>query len=292
MRTFVSSTTLILGGAFAPDRPDSALYVACADTSPGGAEPFAEVGQRTALREDAFFDDKHLCIPAYGDICLAPIRLHFLGKCQDVIPYCGVCDCHSVSVAEWGESATLLFGMCIPTDEPKTAKSKKSSLQTVFIAFCFRCARRQNAMKTIIYWYANRKSTDIGLTDAELLGEEFEREKTVVILRLQGAGWTEIGRRHKLSRHIPQLIAKRGLRLIAREKLLRELDRDPEMPVNLALTRVQDVFCAKTAGLLERTGKDRVGDLYGKTDAELLKYRDLGKKALREIRALLERFGR
>lgn len=147
-------------------------------------------------------------------------------------------------------------------------------------------------MKTITYWYANYQSTDIGLADIELLGEGFEQEKTVVTLRLQDVGWTEIGRRHNLSRHISQLIAKRGLRLIAREKLLRELDRDPEMPVKLALVRARDVFCAKTAGLLERKGKDRVGDLYGKTDAELLKYRDLGKKALREIRALLERFGR
>lgn len=50
------------------------------------------------------------------------------------------------------EDRKILFclGMRIPTDELKTAKQKNCSLQTVFMAFCFRTVRRQGAMNTKI----------------------------------------------------------------------------------------------------------------------------------------------
>ncbi len=77
---------------------------------------------------------------------------------------------------------------------------------------------------------------------------------------------------------------------IARTKKLTDLKARGDR-IGLYMLRLDEVFPTKVVTPLTNAGLERVGDLRKKTDWDLLKYRDFGRKSLRIIAEFFSEYG-
>ncbi len=119
----------------------------------------------------------------------------------------------------------------------------------------------------------------ISTEDLEILDH---REKAVVMAMANGKKVGEIAEQFKVTPSRIRSIRQEAEVRIARIKKLNALKERGDK-VGFYLLRLEEVFPGSVVGPLAKCGFERVGDMRGKSDYELLHYRGVGKKAVRLI---------
>ncbi|MDO8668054.1 MAG: hypothetical protein Q7K35_03075 [bacterium] len=120
-------------------------------------------------------------------------------------------------------------------------------------------------------------NTNISAENLEILTH---REKAVVTAMTNGEKVRAIADRFKVTSSRIRSIRQEAETRIARANKLKKLKGDR---VGLYMLRLEEVFPGSVVGPLAKCGFERVGDIRGKSDYQLLHYRGVGKKAVRLI---------
>lgn len=119
----------------------------------------------------------------------------------------------------------------------------------------------------------------IGAEDLEILSH---REKVVMEAIANGEKVGAIAERFKVTKSRISSIRKEAQRRIARVKKLNDLKAVGDK-VGFYMLRLEEVFPGSVVGPLAKCGFERIGDIRGKSDYQLLHYRGVGKNAIRLI---------
>ena len=132
----------------------------------------------------------------------------------------------------------------------------------------------------------NKNKNQFSAEDIALINDQ--RIQTLLLLRQEGVSIKEIAEKHSTTHaHISRML-KSAVREIERAKRVAAVLEGKEKAVDVSL---RDFVCNRTWTILVNAELETVGRVLQKTEAELLKYRNFGRKSLNEVKDALARLG-
>ncbi len=118
----------------------------------------------------------------------------------------------------------------------------------------------------------------------------YGREKTVLQALFDGEKTRTTAERFHVTPARICCIRKRAMNRIARVKKLKALKERGDT-VGLYMVKLDEVFPVSVVTPLKKYGYERVGDIRGKSDLDLLHFRGLGRKGIRIISEFFAEYG-